>query len=59
MDSESLTQLVNYSVLAQEHYTVLHCKDAEPDDNYIKDVPMNGTWIIVNILGQRDVTLVW
>ncbi len=52
-------QLTKSSVLAQKKYTVLHCKGNNSNVNYEKGLPMTGAWVMPNVLGRRDVILVW
>jgi len=52
-------QLANASVLAQNQYTVLHCKEKGSNENYAKGLPTTGTWVMPNVLGRRDVILAW
>lgn len=48
--------LVSKAVMAQDDYIVLLCRDGIPANGAS---PMTGTWVIPNLLGQRDVVLVW
>ena len=52
-------ELVQTSVLAQEDYSVLCCNIEVQSQKDNVGLPMNGTWIMPNILGRRDVILVW
>ena len=52
-------QLAKSSVLAQNEYTVLHCTGNKSNITYEKGLPMTGTWVMPNVLGRRDVILVW
>jgi hypothetical protein len=52
-------ELVQTSVLAQEDYSVLCCNIEVQSQKDNDGLPMNGTWIMPNILGRRDVILVW
>ena len=56
---EHQVQLTKSSVLAQKKYKVLHCADYESNVNYENGLPMTGTWIMPNVLGRRDIILVW
>ena len=56
---EDQVQLAKSSVLAQEKYRVLHCIGNQSELNDEKDFPMTGTWVMPNVLGSRDVILVW
>ena len=51
-------ELAAKSVLAQDEYTLSLCLDhaAVTDEN---GVPMTGTWVMPNVLGRRDVVMVW
>jgi len=55
---EKRNELAATSVLAQEEYTVLHCRISSKL-NYINGLPMSGTWILPSVLGRRDVILEW
>jgi len=59
LTTEDQKQLTKSSVLAQEKYTILHCVGNESNANYEKGLPMTGTWIMPNVLGRRDIILVW
>lgn len=52
-------ELAKSSVLAQEEYTVLYCNDESTNQNFINGLPMSGTWVMPNVLGRRDVIIVW
>jgi hypothetical protein len=52
-------ELAVKSVLAQEKYTVSLCLDNATPPTYKKGVPMTGTWVLPNVLGRRDVIIVW
>lgn len=56
---EERDSLAKASVLAEEKYKVLHCKDHLHDENYENGLPLNGTWVLPGILGRTDLTLVW
>jgi hypothetical protein len=55
---EKRNELAATSVLAQEEYTVLHCRISS-NHNYVNGLPMSGTWIMPSVLGRRDVILEW
>ncbi|MCT4622173.1 MAG: hypothetical protein N4A46_01025 [Schleiferiaceae bacterium] len=52
---EKRDSLAATAVLAQEEYLVLHCLGNAD----ISETGMTGTWVIPNVLGSRDVVLVW
>lgn len=55
LKTEYINELAQLSVKAQKKYTVLHCiahKGKQKSAN-------NGTWILPNILGRRDLIMVW
>lgn len=52
-------ELAAASVLAQENYTVLHCNKIPQNPEQEKENSMNGTWVLPNVLGRRDVILMW
>ncbi|KAA3636581.1 MAG: hypothetical protein DWQ02_08055 [Bacteroidetes bacterium] len=56
---EERNELAATSVLAQEAYNVLLCLGYAPNVTFESGAPMTGTWIIPNVLGQRDVVIVW
>lgn len=56
---EERDELAVASVLAQEEYTVLLCLDNSTPVTYENGVPMTGTWVMPNVLDQRDVIIVW
>lgn len=59
IEPEKQERLINLSVLAQEQYTVRHCVNMVTNVDYAKGLPMSGIWVIPDILGLRDVILVW
>lgn len=52
-------ELARASILAQEEYTVLYCNTKSVDQNFENGLPMSGTWVMPNVLGRRDVIMVW
>lgn len=56
---EQRDELAAASVLAQEEYTVLVCLDPSVPATYERGIPTSGTWVIPNVLDQRDVVIVW
>ena len=52
-------ELAKTSVLAQEAYTVFYCNNESVKQNFKNGLPMSGTWVMPNILGRRDVIMVW
>ena len=52
-------ELAETSVLAQEEYSVLYCGSDSPHQNYENGLPMVGTWVMPNVLGRRDIIIVW
>ena len=59
LSAEERDKLAAASVLAQEAYTVALCLDESAKLPYDKGVPMTGTWVLTNVLGKRDVLIVW
>ena len=55
---EVKNELVQTSVLAQEEYLIF-LFDNPSNQNYENEIPMVGTWVIPNVLGRRDIILVW
>jgi hypothetical protein len=55
---EVRNELVKNSVLAQEEY-IIFLFDNPSKQNYKNGIPMTGTWVIQNVLGRRDIILVW
>ena len=53
---EQQTKLAAEAVLGQEEYTVLQCIDYLEEQ--VDDLK-TGTWILPEVLGRRDVILVW
>lgn len=47
------------SVLAQKEYTVSLCLDSSAPVTYENGIPITGTWVMPNVLGRRDVIIVW
>lgn len=56
---EERNELAATSVLAQDEYTLSLCLDNSVSKTYSNSAPMIGTWVIPNILGMRDVIIVW
>lgn len=52
-------ELAKSAVLAQEEYTVLYCNNELANQNFKNGLPMSGTWVMPNVLGLRDVIIVW
>ena len=59
LPQEDQMRLAKSSVLAQEKYTVLLCADNESNDYDENGFPMAGKWVIPNVLGRRDIIIVW
>ena len=59
LNIEKRDSLVKAAVLAQKEYTVLHCIDNPSNIHDDKGLPMTGIWVMPNVLGRRDVILVW
>ena len=55
LNEERRNRLAKLSVLAQQEYTVFHCRDNETHS----ESNLNGTWVMPNVLGRRDVLIVW
>ncbi len=47
--------LSKMSVLAQKEYRILQARESETHS----DSRLSGTWVIPNVLGRRDVVIVW
>jgi len=59
LSAEDQSRLVAASAQAQEEYKVLLC-EAEADYTvHESGLPMKGVWVLPNVLGRRDVVLVW
>ena len=58
---EECTELASKAVLAQEEYLVLQCNNAVNDliTKGTKYASIRKSWILPEVLGQRDVILVW
>ena len=56
---EKQNELAVTSVLAQEEYKILHCRDNSINEKYENGLPVTGTWVMPSVLGRRDVILVW
>lgn len=52
-------ELAKSSVLAQEEYTVLYCNNESENQNFNNGLPTTGTWVVPNVLGRRDIIIVW
>ena len=52
-------ELAGLSIQAQEKYQVLHCYDYSNKLSYDGGPQTSGTWILPNIRGRIDLTLVW
>ena len=52
-------ELAKTSVLAQEQYTVFYCSRESSSENFKNGLPLSGIWVIPNVLGRRDVIIVW
>ena len=59
MSVEQQSTLAETSAQAQDEYRVLHCSDNSENENYEGGLPMTGTWVMPNVLGRRDVIIVW
>ncbi len=59
MSEDERNQLTSASVLAQEYYTVSLCLNETKPSTFEKGIPRSGKWVLTNVLGRRDVTLVW
>lgn len=53
------SRLAALAVKAQSEYQVLVCLDFPGDINYQQGIPRKGTWVLPNMLGRRDVLIVW
>lgn len=53
------TLLAEKSVLAQEKYTVLWCSENSNLNSPSNESMQIGSWIIPNLLGRRDLIIVW
>ena len=63
LSDQQRNQLATKAVLAQDEYLVLQCNKTSSQLGPGQDTPMRQamplTWILPNILGRRDVVLVW
>ncbi len=56
---ELRNELARLSVQAQEKYIVMHCRSKDDKENISEGLRMTGTWVMPNVLGLRDVVLIW
>lgn len=59
LSEDTQDELATTAVLAQEEYTVFYCSNKSPGHNFKNGLPMSGTWVMPNVLGRRDVVIVW
>lgn len=59
LTDERRTELAAISVQAQNNYIVNFCPVNFENSNYENGLPLKGIWVLPNILGRRDLTLVW
>jgi len=59
IDIETQEDLARISVLAQKEYIIAHCQENDESINTQEGLSTNGTWVLPNILGRRDLILVW
>lgn len=52
-------ELAEVSVLAQDKYTVNHCWSDSTNIKNEEGFSMTGTWVLPNVLGRKDVIMVW
>ncbi|MEM6378256.1 MAG: hypothetical protein AAF705_08590 [Bacteroidota bacterium] len=56
---EEGNDLATTSVLAQQTYSVSLCLNNSENVSYKDGIPKTGTWLIPNVLGRRDIVIVW
>lgn len=59
IDPEEREKLASESVMAQEEYFVWHSQIDTTGELYKDGLPLSGVWILPNILGHRDLILIW
>lgn len=59
LDAEKANELASKAVLAQEAYKIALCQQNSSQGSFKDGIPTKGTWIIANILGRRDVVIIW
>lgn len=59
LPAEHRNRLAKDAVKAQDEYTVMHCREKVTDGSYEMESYLTGTWVIPNLLGRRDVVIVW
>lgn len=59
LTEEKRLEMISNAVKAQEEYRVLLCLDYRSALPLPQEAPHMGTWVIPNILGSRDIVMVW
>lgn len=56
---EQQESLSETSASMQAEYQVLYCSEKFENEDYEHGLPRTGTWVLPNVLGRRDVTMIW
>ncbi|NVK73280.1 MAG: hypothetical protein HWE24_07360 [Oceanospirillaceae bacterium] len=59
ISAETRSKLASHAAMAQEEYTLAICTEGYEDLSFEEGLPMTGIWVMLNVLGTRDVVLVW
>lgn len=59
MKAEKRDEMAIAASLVQEEYIVFHCADRSSPSSNASELPMHGTWVLPNIVGRRNLTIVW
>jgi len=59
LGSKEQNLLIQSSILAQDQYTVFHCRTGEQTDKGYNKFTMTGIWVFPSVLGRRDILLHW
>jgi len=59
LTTEKRNELAETSVLAQDQYSLNFCIEHSKNPTHKNGPPLSGVWVLPNILGRRDLTLVW
>jgi hypothetical protein len=59
LEEDERNELAATAVLAQHEYTVKLCFDNSSKIINTYGLPMTGIWVMPNVLGRRDVIIVW
>lgn len=56
---EKRTELAYRVAQVEEEYSVSLCLSNSTDISFAEGIPMNGIWVLTNVLGRRDVVMDW